>query len=66
MSRIGKTPIALPSGVEVSVSGSTVEVKGPKGALSHNIPEAVATWHMQNGHIRDNGRYSQQFFVAYR
>ena len=31
MSRIGKKPVELPSGVTASVSGQTVEVKGPKG-----------------------------------
>jgi large subunit ribosomal protein L6 len=41
MSRNGKTPISLPSGVEVSVSGSTVEVKGPKGTLTHELPDQV-------------------------
>lgn len=34
MSRIGKEPIAVPQGVNVNVSGSTVKVKGPKGELS--------------------------------
>ena len=34
MSRIGKKPIDLPSGVSASLSGQTVEVKGPKGTLS--------------------------------
>ena len=34
MSRIGKQPIPIPSGVEVKVDGSTVNVKGPKGELS--------------------------------
>ena len=37
MSRIGKSPIVLPSGVEVSVNGTNVTVKGPKGTLSRNI-----------------------------
>ena len=37
MSRIGKAPIALPSGVEVSVSGNTVSVKGPKGTLTRDL-----------------------------
>ena len=41
MSRIGKTPIAVPSGVDVTVTGSTVEVKGPKGTLSHDLPEQI-------------------------
>ncbi|OYN87573.1 50S ribosomal protein L6 [Parenemella sanctibonifatiensis] len=38
MSRIGKLPIAIPSGVEVTVNGQDVQVKGPKGQLSHTVP----------------------------
>lgn len=34
MSRIGRKPIVIPNGVDVTVSGSTVSVKGPKGSLS--------------------------------
>ncbi len=34
MSRVGKKPVAIPSGVTASVEGQTVKVKGPKGALS--------------------------------
>jgi len=41
MSRIGKTPIAIPSGVEVKVAGSTVTVKGPKGESAWEIPAAI-------------------------
>lgn len=37
MSRIGKKPIPLPSGVTVNVDGRTVQVKGPKGELSRTI-----------------------------
>jgi large subunit ribosomal protein L6 len=37
MSRIGKMPIPVPSGVEVSVDGSTVTVKGPKGELTRTF-----------------------------
>ena len=39
MSRIGRLPIAVPSGVDVAIDGRTVTVKGPKGELTH----AVAT-----------------------
>ena len=37
MSRIGKMPIALPKGVELSVAGANVTVKGPKGTLTQVI-----------------------------
>lgn len=37
MSRIGKKPIAVPKGVDIKVSGSTVTVKGPKGQLVQDI-----------------------------
>ena len=33
MSRIGRLPVTIPSGVEINVEGQTVKVKGPKGAL---------------------------------
>ena len=38
MSRIGKAPIPVPSGVEVSINGRQVAVKGPKGALNLEVP----------------------------
>jgi large subunit ribosomal protein L6 len=38
MSRIGNAPVTVPSGVEVTVSGGTITVKGPKGSLSRPIP----------------------------
>lgn len=41
MSRIGKQPITIPAGVEVSVDGSTVTVKGPKGTLSHEVASPI-------------------------
>ncbi|HHY67918.1 50S ribosomal protein L6 [Kyrpidia sp.] len=37
MSRIGRKPIEIPAGVEVSINGQTVTVKGPKGTLTRNI-----------------------------
>ena len=42
MSRIGKAAIPIPKGVEINRTGSTVQVKGPKGILSHTIPEGVS------------------------
>ena len=41
MSRIGKKPVALPSGVTASMSGQTVEVKGPKGTRSFKATDDV-------------------------
>ncbi|MGC8718024.1 MAG: 50S ribosomal protein L6, partial [bacterium] len=38
MSRIGKRPISIPSGVEVSLDGNTVRVKGPLGSMEKIIP----------------------------
>jgi large subunit ribosomal protein L6 len=41
MSRIGKAPIPVPSGVDVSVSGSNVTVNGPKGRLERTVPATI-------------------------
>ncbi|MBT8155909.1 50S ribosomal protein L6 [Epibacterium ulvae] len=41
MSRIGKKPVTLPSGVSASVSGQTIEVKGPKGARTFSATDDV-------------------------
>ncbi|MGK2868306.1 MAG: 50S ribosomal protein L6 [Mycobacterium sp.] len=41
MSRIGKLPIAVPSGVDVAIDESLVTVKGPKGTLSHTIAAPI-------------------------
>lgn len=42
MSRIGKMPVALPKGVTVSIKGTTVEVKGPKGTLTQTFHEDMS------------------------
>jgi large subunit ribosomal protein L6 len=41
MSRIGRLPIPVPSGVDVSIDGRTVTVTGPKGSLSHTVAEPI-------------------------
>ena len=41
MSRIGRAPIPVPSGVDVTVAGGTITVKGPKGTLSRQLPEPI-------------------------
>ncbi|CAB4938759.1 unannotated protein [freshwater metagenome] len=41
MSRIGRMPISVPSGVTVDIDGSTVTVKGPRGTLTHQVPNPI-------------------------
>ena len=41
MSRIGRMPIDIPSGVNVDISGLKVNIKGPKGELSHTFPSVI-------------------------
>jgi large subunit ribosomal protein L6 len=41
MSRIGQSPITIPSGVEVTIDGRHVVVKGPKGTLEHDAPAPI-------------------------
>ncbi len=41
MSRVGKAPISVPSGVDVAIAGRTVTVKGPKGSLARDLPGTV-------------------------
>ncbi|MFM8813903.1 MAG: 50S ribosomal protein L6 [Candidatus Limnocylindrus sp.] len=42
MSRIGRKPISVPSGVKVTIDGRTVTVVGPKGTLTRDLPGAIA------------------------
>ena len=42
MSRIGKKPVTLPSGVTASLSGQTIEIKGPKGARSFSAADDIS------------------------
>ncbi|MEN6626877.1 MAG: 50S ribosomal protein L6 [Candidatus Sumerlaeia bacterium] len=48
MSRIGKNPIAIPKGVQVTMDGSTVSVKGPKGNASIDYRGHVAVSHVED------------------
>ena len=49
MSRIGKLPITVPSGVDVAVDGQAVTVKGPKGSLSLTVAEPLTVERGDNG-----------------
>ena len=42
MSRVGRNPIQLPTGVDVKLQGNIVSVKGPKGQLSWNLPTGIS------------------------
>jgi large subunit ribosomal protein L6 len=42
MSRVGKAPIPVPSNVEITIDGSNVAVKGPKGSLARALPGAIS------------------------
>lgn len=53
MSRIGKNPVTVPSGVTVTLNGNTVTVKGPKGELTRTIP-ADMQLSQENGSVTVN------------
>jgi large subunit ribosomal protein L6 len=52
MSRIGKLPITVPSGVDVAIDGRTVTVKGPKGTLSHTVVEPISIERADDGTVQ--------------
>ncbi|HWO67607.1 MAG TPA: 50S ribosomal protein L6 [Umezawaea sp.] len=49
MSRIGKLPITVPSGVDVNIDGQDVSIKGPKGTLSLTIAEPIVLEKAEDG-----------------
>ena len=49
MSRIGRMPIAVPGGVDVTIDGRAVTVKGPKGTLSHTLAEPITIGRADDG-----------------
>ncbi|WP_072806578.1 50S ribosomal protein L6 [Rhodococcoides yunnanense] len=49
MSRIGKLPVAVPAGVDITIDGQNVAVKGPKGALSLTIAEPIQIARSEDG-----------------
>jgi large subunit ribosomal protein L6 len=55
MSRIGKKPVPIPSGVTANVEGQTVKVKGPKGQLQVVLPDDVMV-KMDNGEVKVDPR----------
>jgi len=51
MSRIGRLPIPVPNGVEITIDGRDVEVKGPKGTLNHKVAEPIEVTRAEDGTI---------------
>ena len=49
MSRIGRLPVSIPSGVDVAIAGQDVSVKGPKGNLSLTVAEPITVVRNQDG-----------------
>ena len=52
MSRIGRLPITVPSGVEVTLAGQAVTVKGPKGTLEHTVAEPIEITRAEDGTLQ--------------
>jgi large subunit ribosomal protein L6 len=52
MSRIGRLPITVPAGVDVTIDGSDVTVKGPKGILSHTVPAPISVERAEDGTLQ--------------
>jgi large subunit ribosomal protein L6 len=55
MSRIGKKPVVVPSGVTANVEGQTVKMKGPKGALQFVVPAEVSV-KLEDGKVKVDPR----------
>ncbi|MDO9380473.1 MAG: 50S ribosomal protein L6 [Nocardioidaceae bacterium] len=51
MSRIGKLPVTVPSGVDVTIDGQSVTIKGPKGVLSHTVAEPITVSRSDDGAV---------------
>jgi large subunit ribosomal protein L6 len=51
MSRIGRKSIPVPSGVEITIDGPTVKVKGPKGSLQHTLAEPITVERGEGGEL---------------
>ena len=52
MSRIGRLPIDVPTGVDVSIDGQDVVVKGPRGTLSHTVPGPIGVERGESGALQ--------------
>ena len=69
MSRIGKRPVAIPSGVSAAIEGNTLSVKGPKGTLTLGMRDEIA-YAVEDGQISvkpaNDGRAARAFWGMQR
>ncbi|MER7592175.1 50S ribosomal protein L6 [Micromonospora sp. NPDC127501] len=54
MSRIGRKSIPVPAGVDITIDGQTVKVKGPKGQLQHTLAEPITIDRDEDGQLSVN------------
>jgi large subunit ribosomal protein L6 len=52
MSRIGRLPITVPAGVDVTIDGADITVKGPKGTLTHTVPTPITVERAEDGTLQ--------------
>jgi large subunit ribosomal protein L6 len=52
MSRIGRLPITVPAGVDVTIDGADITVKGPKGTLTHTVPSPITVERAEDGTLQ--------------
>ena len=63
MSRVANAPVAIPSGVEVNLSGQALKVKGSKGAMEFTVHDDVAVA-QEDGSLKVSARQASQQAVA--
>lgn len=64
MSRIGKTPVAIPQGVDVKIADGEITVKGKLGQLTQKFDSAVVSVKSENGHVVFECKSEEQFAGA--
>ena len=52
MSRIGRLPITVSAGVDVTIDGADITVKGPKGTLTHTVPTPITVERVEDGTLQ--------------
>ncbi|MCD6056123.1 MAG: ribosomal protein [Gammaproteobacteria bacterium] len=62
--RVASKPITVPKGVEVTIHGQHLNIKGSKGTLTHDLPEAVSVVQEEDGTLRFSLRAEEQAAIA--